>query len=285
MSGIVSRWARAGLYVLDVTAPELHPVRPQVPGVREALRAHFPSRSHAYPLHTHDTWTLMVIDDGAVFYHLDRAEQVAPQAAVTLLPPHVPHDGRAATSAGFRKRVLYLEPEVLAGLPLDVVLARPCDADPALVAQVVGLHTAVVEARDGAARTGAEQGLALLAEDLVARWGGPGPVELEHDAGRAARLRDLLDDHVVEGLPLGEVALSLGTTAPALVRAFRAHVGMTPHRYLVARRLDLARRHLLSGATAADAATASGFFDQAHLTRHFRRYLGVTPGSYARAVA
>jgi AraC-like DNA-binding protein len=273
------------LYVLDVVEPVLQPLRPQVPGVSEVLRAHFPARSHAYPLHTHDTWTLMVVESGSVTYHLDRVERLAPSAAVTLLPPHVPHDGRAATADGFRKRVVYLEADVLSGIPLDAVLARPADPDRQLVADVVGLHDALTRAHDAQSRMAAEERVHLVAEDLVTRWGGPEAPVLGHDAGRVSRLRALLDEHAVAGFSLAEAAAELGTSPSALVRAFRAEVGMTPHRYLVARRLDLARSRLLAGASVAEAAATAGFFDQAHLARHFRRYLGIAPGSFARAVS
>ena len=85
--------------------------RPAVPGVSEVLHAHF--TSHAYPLHTHDTWTLLVVDTGAVQYDLDRHEHAALRSRVTLLPPHVPHDGRSVTVDGFRKRVVYLDADTL----------------------------------------------------------------------------------------------------------------------------------------------------------------------------
>ena len=65
---------------------------------------------HAYPVHTHDTWTLLIVDDGVIGYDLDRRRgQVASASGVTLLPPHVPHDGHALTGSGFRKRVVYLD--------------------------------------------------------------------------------------------------------------------------------------------------------------------------------
>src|SRR3546814_8249957 len=68
--------------------------RPRVPGVREVLHATF--RDHAYPAHTHDAWTLLLIDTGAVRYGLDRDVHVAPPASLSILPPGIPHDGRSA---------------------------------------------------------------------------------------------------------------------------------------------------------------------------------------------
>ncbi|MER6018910.1 AraC family ligand binding domain-containing protein, partial [Streptomyces anulatus] len=81
--------------------------RPAVAGVVEVFHARF--TEHAYPMHVHDAWTLLIVDDGAVRYDLDRHERSTPDGTVSLLPPGVPHNGSPATSDGFRKRVLYLD--------------------------------------------------------------------------------------------------------------------------------------------------------------------------------
>ncbi|NYD37339.1 AraC family transcriptional regulator [Actinomycetospora corticicola] len=248
---------------------------PGVRGIEEVFHARFVE--HAYPLHTHATWTLLVVDDGAVRYDLDRAEHGALGRAVTLLPPGVAHDGRSATSGGFRKRVLYLSefPEALVGRAVDT----PAVVDDALHDAVDRLHRVLEHPGDELA---ASSGLALVTARLAAHLarGVPddGPVR---DPRAAGGLRDLLDAHVVEGLPLDEAAARLHVTPNHLVKAFSAEFGLPPHRYLVGRRVDLARRLLLAGMPAARVAVESGFHDQAHLTRHFRRLLGVTPGRFA----
>lgn len=98
----------AVLYVLCVAPrPEISAWRPPVAGVVEVFHAHF--TEHAYPMHVHDAWTLLIVDDGAVRYDLDRYERGTPGDTVSLLPPQVPHNGSSATPHGFRKRVLYLD--------------------------------------------------------------------------------------------------------------------------------------------------------------------------------
>jgi AraC-like DNA-binding protein len=67
------------------------------------------------------------------------------------------------------------------------------------------------------------------------------------------------------------------------VRSFSRQFGLTPHAYLIGRRVEAARRLLLEGVAPADVATAVGFYDQAHLTRHFKRHTATTPASYARS--
>ncbi|WP_432486651.1 helix-turn-helix transcriptional regulator [Kineococcus sp. SYSU DK018] len=250
--------------------------RPPVPGVAEVLHARF--TRHAYPMHVHDTWTVLLVDEGAVRYDLDRRHRGALGSAVTVLPPHVPHDGRDATGAGFRKRVLYLEPGVLPGRLAGAAVDEPALADPRLHRAVAALHATLL--RPGEDLEAAERA-ALLVAGLRRCLEGREPPPVRRDAPLAARLRDLLDAHVVEGVALQRAARELHASPEHLVRAFRREVGMPPHAYLTARRVDRARRLLLAGHRAADAAVLAGFHDQPHLARHFRRVLGVPPGRFA----
>jgi AraC-like protein len=102
---------RVGLYVVDVPEPRvrLRPWAPAVAGIREVLHADLPPGAREYPMHAHDTWTLLLVDRGVVRYHLEGQERVARPGDVKLLPPRIPHDGAAATGDGFRKRVIYLD--------------------------------------------------------------------------------------------------------------------------------------------------------------------------------
>jgi AraC-like DNA-binding protein len=270
---------RPVLYVPGVAAhdgPSVRAWRPSVPGIAEVLHARF--TDHVYPAHTHEAWTLLLVDDGAVRYDLDHHEHGALRPAVTLLPPHVPHDGRAATPGGFRKRVLYLDgsvlPPALAGRAVD----RPAVVDADLRRHVDLLHLTLHDPAGDA--WAAPSRLALLADELATLLRGRADPE-RRDPGLAHRLRDLLDDHVADGLTLDRAATLLHAHPTHLVRAFTREFGMPPHRYLTGRRLDLARRLLLGGVPVAQTATAAGFHDQSHLTRHFRRLLGTSPGRYA----
>lgn len=68
-----------------------------------------------------------------------------------------------------------------------------------------------------------------------------------------------------------------------LCRAFRAQVGMPPHTYLTHLRIARAKELLLCGVRASDVAPLVGFYDQAQLTRHFRRLVGTTPARYGNS--
>lgn len=113
--------------------------RPQVAGVVEVFHAHF--TEHAYPMHVHDAWTLLIVDDGAVRYDLDRHERATPGDTVSLLPPQIPHNGSPATTDGFRKRVLYLDMTHLDERFIGPAVDGPDLTDPLLRARIGQLHT------------------------------------------------------------------------------------------------------------------------------------------------
>jgi AraC-like DNA-binding protein len=84
---------------------------------------------------------------------------------------------------------------------------------------------------------------------------------------------------------LAELAALSGVSRFQLLRAFSRQVGITPHAYLIQRRVLLAQRFLAAGQSPAQAALQAGFSDQSHMTRAFVRQVGVTPARYRAAVA
>jgi AraC-like DNA-binding protein len=249
--------------------------RPRVPGIAEVFHARF--TRHAYPMHTHETWTLLIVDDGAIRYDLDRSEHGAVGATVTLLPPDIPHDGQAATEGGFRKRVIYLDRAVLGDAFIGSAAGHPEFRDPLLRERLDQLHHTLA----GPETLEAETRLALIADRLLGHLGAPAPAE-SAPPRLAAELRDLLDTRVTLGVTLQEASESLHAHPTHLVRSFTRAFGLPPHAYLMGRRIALARSLLLEGRRPAEVAAETGFFDQAHLTRHFTRHVGVSPGRYAR---
>ncbi|MEU5087472.1 AraC family transcriptional regulator [Streptomyces sp. NPDC021356] len=251
--------------------------RPRVPGVVEVFHAHF--TEYAYPMHVHEAWTLLIVDDGAVRYDLDRHEHGTPHDTVSLLPPHVPHNGSPALPGGFRKRVVYLDSSRLGEELIGAAVDGPDLRDPVLRRRVGQLHSALGRRGD---ELEAESRLALVGERLRdhLRHRVADPEPPRRDPVLARRLRDLLDARVVDGVPLEEAARLLHAHPAHLVRAFSGAYGIAPHQYLMSRRVGRARRLLLDGLPPGEVASETGFCDQAHLTRHFKKLVGVTPGRF-----
>ncbi len=260
---------------------EISAWRPSVPGVTEVFHARF--TEHTYPMHVHEAWTLLIVDDGAVRYDLDRHQRGTPNDTVSLLPPQVPHNGSPASAHGFRKRVLYLDMTQLDESFIGPAVDGPDLADSVLRRHIGQLHTALANAGD---ELEAESRLALITQRLREHLRPqPGTASTPPVRGVAQDLRDFLDERLLEGTTLAEAARLLHAHPTHLVRTFSATFGIAPHQYVTSRRVDLARRLLLDGWPSSAVAPAAGFHDQSHLTRHFKRVLGTTPSRYARTTA
>ena len=269
------------LYVLRVVerqAQWVHAWKPEVPGIHEVFHARFVD--HAYPAHTHDAWTVFTVDEGSIAYDLEWRHRGVAGSKVTLLPPHVVHDGRPAGGDGYRKRVLYVGTEVLGEHLIGPAVDEPDVVDGPLVRAFRSLHRALADPGDVFE---AESMFALVAARLVDRLGGNATDGGSHDDSIAEDLRDLLDARLSDGVTLDEAGRILDASPAHLVRSFTRRFGISPHRYLIGRRIDVARGRLLEGEPLALVAADVGFHDQAHFTKHFKRHLGTTPARYRSA--
>jgi AraC-like DNA-binding protein len=97
--------------------------------------------------------------------------------------------------------------------------------------------------------------------------------------------RRRLDDAPDAPVTLAELAALSGVSRFQLLRGFARETGVTPHAYLLQRRVRLARQLLIAGRAPAEAAQEAGFADQSHMTRAFRRQFGATPARYQAALA
>jgi AraC-like DNA-binding protein len=255
--------------------------KPLVAGVREVLHARF--ADHAYPPHTHDVWTLFIVDEGAIRYDLGRHERFAERSTISILPPGVVHDGRPGRDGGYRKRVAYLEPDVLGEDVVGPAVDAPALADPALRAEVLALFDALAAPdADAGHPLEAEIRLAFVADGIRSTVGRL-PADADHEPDRADHaeaLRAFLDARPFESVTMADASAALGSSTTRLARAFAGAFGIAPHAYVLGRRLEAARDRILEGEPLAEVAVEVGFCDQAHLTRAFKRFLGVTPGAF-----
>jgi AraC family transcriptional regulator len=100
-----------------------------------------------------------------------------------------------------------------------------------------------------------------------------------------ARVVQYVEDNIEKNISLAELANLAQLSAFHFARKFRTEFGCPPHAYLIRRRLECAKRQLARKDTPLKCVAAtSGFSDQSHMTRLFRRVLNVTPAEYrARA--
>jgi AraC-like DNA-binding protein len=99
--------------------------------------------------------------------------------------------------------------------------------------------------------------------------------------GAMRRVREYVEIHLSESIDLTTLAAIAGLSLYHFARAFKQSAGVTPHHYLVQRRVDRAQEMLArTTLSLSEIAFATGFSDQSHFARHFRQMLGMTPGQF-----
>lgn len=250
----------------------------------ECLKAHY--RRHRYLPHTHDTYALGIITGGAEAFNYRGATHVAGPGQVVCVNPGEIHDGRPACDE-FSYRMLYPSIDLVAGVASDLH-GRPMPApmvdeavidDPDLAGRLVKLHR-LTEAGEG--RLAIETALTEAMSLLIARHATPDrPVRRPgRESGPVARARTAIEAHPERDVGLDELAAVAGLSRYHLLRAFRREVGVTPHAFVVGRRVARAKRLLADEEPLSSVALACGFYDQSHFTRTFKSWTGVTPGQY-----
>ncbi|MEU9914777.1 AraC family transcriptional regulator [Streptomyces sp. NPDC051001] len=240
---------------------------------------------HVYAPHAHDEFTVGVCVDGTeVIDYRGGHIRTGPGSIVVLAPGEVHTGGPGNASDGYAYRALYAETSLLTdgmlGLPH---FQEPLIDDPELAGALRLTHTDLSVCPDPLE---AESRLPWLLVALARRHSTARPTSdtVPGAARIAMAVRDRLADELLEPPSLADLAAELGLSRYQLLRAFRTAMGIPPYAWLAQHRVHRARRLLESGVRPADVASLVGFADQAHLTRWFRRVLGVTPAAYRNSV-
>jgi len=268
------------------TANSVHYWRsPLLPGA-DLLTATY--RYHSFGAHWHDTYTVSVIEAGAERYDYRGSRHVADVGCVPVLNPGEVHTGSPAMEGGWQYRVFYLPVEFVQQVMDDLSdCSRPMPwfrddilRDPDLTHRMWLAHQALQYSDDP---LGAEHLLLDAISTLLTRHAGQRPLikHLPRDVQRVGVMKARMMVELTEPLTLGELAAEVGLSTFHAARLFSRETGLAPHAWRNQYRLNLALQQLRNGVAATDVASASGFADLSHFTRHFKKSFGVSPGRWS----
>jgi AraC-like DNA-binding protein len=263
---------------------QFHMLKSRLAGV-EAVCA---DTAHSFPRHTHDRFGIGMIDRGAQRSLSGRGTVEASAGDVITVNPGEVHDGMPVDDGGRAWRMLYIDCSAISVALADTSEDRMREREFALPA-TNDLKLRRLFDRLFYSVTSGSGSSALLCEELLLRLVNAAMPEERTSAsigvaGPVGRARDLIDDDPARVVTLADLARECGLSRFQLVRGFAEATGLTPHAYLIQRRIALARRLIADGEALAATAAVCGFADQSHMTRLFVRLYGISPGAYARAV-
>jgi AraC-like DNA-binding protein len=263
-----------------------------------ALLKDFLLESYRYPIgpagitpsHAHEEYQFCIGDGTPSRYWYRGGWHLVPPGRLSVLMPGEVHmavetEDRMTTS-GYQ--VLYADADRVRELAAELRTGRsgsPFFGDVVLDSRdlAVGFRRLHATVGDPSARLRLDTGLLSLLAVLITRHTDVGGVEAAvGPRGAVPLVRMYLEDNYANNVSLEELARLAELSPFHLARLFRQEVGMPPHAYQLQVRLARAKRLLLHGLPVTEVASATGFFDLSHFTRHFKRHLGVAPGRYAR---
>jgi AraC-like DNA-binding protein len=254
----------------------------------ELLHAYYVQ--HAYPRHSHDYYVLSLIERGRQSFTHQGTKHRTPPGGLILINPGEVHTGEAADTQGFELRALYPSTSLMETAVFELTGRRvlPFFKEVQVdhhwaTRHVSSLHQAIL---DGAGLLESESRILWMMTQLIKRYADVGSSEPRPGKEKKAiqQVRQYIDEHFAESVTLNMLAEQVALSPYYLLRAFHAEVGMPPYAYLENVRIGHTQRLIKVGKPLAEVAAEAGFSSQSHMTRQFKKIIGVTPGQYSRYI-
>lgn len=240
------------------------------------------------PKHCHDEYQFCLSIDCPGEYYYQGTYYSVPVSSLSVIHPGEMHTGRdiddRQTPATFR--MMYVSPALIEVAAADVAgrqtnlpfFTDPIILDPSLARLFLNFHRA---SEVMVSRLEQDSLLLTLLTQLIQRHADTTPaLSLGRERESVSRVREYLQDYYGENVTLNRLAQIADLSPYHLSRVFLAEVGVSPHHYQTQVRIDRAKALLTRGTPIRQVAAETGFVDQSHLTRHFKRLAQVTPGKY-----
>jgi AraC-like DNA-binding protein len=260
------------------------------PDVLDAMMLKGEFVGHRYPPHAHDTHCLVLITSGSVVVNIAGQVDTLRRGDIVPLDADTMHAAHAGESGRWKMRVAYFLPDDLAGYTGSIGLpvrsrfdaATPIIRDASLAQSIYGVNWCS-EVNDDPFKRSETLAFAIghmLSVHAAERAALPSP-RVEPRIIRS--VKEQLQADLAGKFTLASLAADHGLTPFVLLRAFIRSAGLSPHAYQQQARIRYAQKRLKQGAAIALIAREAGYADQAHFTRVFKQYTGVTPKSFQTA--
>jgi len=252
-----------------------------LPHLDDLKLLHVADVTHDYPRHLHEELCVAIIHRGTEVHICRGKSYKAGSGDVLLLNAEEAHESK---SIAVEYRSVQINPRSFTRLYGDdpvPFFAEPVIKDPKLFRSFTRLYSTL---QSNCSPLEQEAELMSSVELLLSRRGR----KRHHRSIKTVepravkKVRDHLRAHYAENISLSSLASIADLSPFHLVRVFGNQIGVPPHEYQTQVRITYAQQMMREGSSIAEAAMETGFFDQSHFSRHFKRITGLTPRSYLR---
>lgn len=244
--------------------------------------------THVFPRHWNETYVIQLVEQGVNEFYCRGRMQHAAAGDLVLLHPQEVHTGRSISTEPLAYRTFYPSAELFEEMHAHFTGLRsavPSFPHPVVVRDTAFaplLRTAFEIFTGRATQFARESVLVELLGALMQRHAVPNTpgTNSRREVDAVRRAKNYLEDHIEQKPSLAELAKLARISTFHLAHVFRKTLGIAPHEYLLNLRIARAKELLRRGHTIADVAHRTGFVDQSHFSKRFKRLVGVTPGQY-----
>nr|WP_305119391.1 AraC family transcriptional regulator [Stutzerimonas decontaminans] len=250
-------------------------------------RAVADGRKVCYAPHCHETFSIGAITAGASTYFNGDAQERIARGTLVLINPQTVHACNPIDGRPWSYLMFYVDVCWLGALQHELGVSSDGHFIPYAPIQSLdqtlfnGLTQLYATLLDQQADTLHKQSAAVEYFTLLQQTLAPAPTQpYAEPLQQLSRAAEYIAEHCTEALRLEDICQAAELSPSYLIRTFKQHYGMTPHAYLLNRRIQRSQHWLRQGLDLAEVALAAGFADQAHFQRTFKRQLAATPGQY-----
>jgi AraC-like DNA-binding protein len=244
---------------------------------------------NSFPRHVHAALCVGLVDRGSRIIRQGKKTTVIPEKGLFVINPGEPHTCASGGQEGHSYRILCIDLEMIRSLYARMEEKVPealyfpkVVLDDDLLKLRIRQFFALLESPHS--KLEQEEKLFTFLADLLRRHAGqaPPPVKLRPQPPAVARACDFIRENYGEHLSLSHLAQEASLSPFHFHRVFLKTLGISPHDYLVRIRVEKALELLGKGSDIAEVALDTGFVDQSHFSRFFKRIIGTPPGRYLR---
>jgi AraC-like DNA-binding protein len=243
-------------------------------------------RQLCYARHSHEVFSIGAITAGRSTYLHEKSSQQVQAGTVVLMNPGDVHACNPIADQHWSYLMLYVDTQWLTALQHELGLDPNHDFQPLAHIQSTspelfnGLKHLYATLIDSQAALMDKQCSAVGFFSQMQHTLGSVSIRPELATQRIERVAQYINDNFKQAITLDDMCSAASLSGSYLIRAFEQRYHMTPHAYLINRRIQHARTQLKSGRLIVDVAHELGFADQAHFQRAFKKHLAATPGQY-----
>lgn len=248
--------------------------------------------TYQFKPHFHDSYTIIFLDLGVGDYSYSDNDQIIETGGMLVLNPYDVHTGRSVEGYPWHFSSMYISQKIMqqAMSSMGIHHSLPIFKNNIITDHRIFQkgHKAYPDLIYGKNTLASEKLLMKFLRALIEKYGSLNGRQETVNGGRDKKpvegVRDYIHEHFLSDLSVKQLAQQVNMTEYNLVRHFKKAYHLPPRQYLLNLRIEKAKKLLAQRLSSTQVAYQTGFFDQSHFIRHFKRFIGVTPRQFASKV-